>query len=99
MLSKKTVAREGCSLDEAIENIDIGGPTLLRSSAKNFKYVTVVVDPADYERVLTELRDQGGSTTLATRFYLAQKVFKLTNEYDGAIYRYLEGQTVEEKGV
>ena len=96
---EKTVAREGCSLDEAIENIDIGGPTLLRSSAKNFKYVTVVVDPADYERVLTELRDQGGSTTLATRFYLAQKVFKLTNEYDGAIYRYLEGQTVEEKGV
>ena len=96
---EKTVAQEGCSLDEAIENIDIGGPTLLRSSAKNFKYVTVVVDPADYERVLTELRDQGGSTTLATRFYLAQKVFKLTNEYDGAIYRYLEGRTVEEKGV
>ncbi|MBI4775701.1 MAG: IMP cyclohydrolase [Deltaproteobacteria bacterium] len=92
---EKTVAREGCTLDEAIENIDIGGPTLLRSSAKNFKYVTVVVDPADYGRVLKELGERSGSTTLATRFYLARKVFKLTNRYDAAISRYLEGQTVE----
>jgi len=96
---EKTVAREGCTLDEAIENIDIGGPTLLRSSAKNFKYVTVVVDPADYGRVLQEMGERGGSTSLATRFYLARKVFDLTNRYDAAIYRYLEGQTVEETGV
>jgi len=95
---EKTVAREGCTLDEAIENIDIGGPTLLRSSAKNFKYVTVVVDPTDYGRVVKELEEEGGSTSLATRFSLAQKVFRLTNRYDAAISRYLEGKTVEETG-
>lgn len=88
---EKTVAREGVSLAEAIENIDIGGPTLLRSSAKNFRYVTVVVDPADYGRVLDEMRANGGSTTLATRFKLARKVFATTSQYDQAITRYLEG--------
>ena len=86
---EKTVAKEDCTLDEAVENIDIGGPAMLRSSAKNFKYVTVVVDPSDYSKVLEEIR-QDGITTLETRFKLAKKVFKLTWQYDGAISNYLE---------
>ncbi|MEA3360691.1 MAG: IMP cyclohydrolase [Thermodesulfobacteriota bacterium] len=86
---EKTVAKENCTLDEAVENIDIGGPAMLRSSAKNFKYVTVVIDPADYSKVLEEIR-QDGTTTLETRFKLARKVFKLTWQYDGAISNYLE---------
>ena len=86
---EKTVAKEDCTLDEAVENIDIGGPAMLRSSAKNFKYVTVVTDPADYSKVLEEIR-QDGTTTLETRFKLAKKVFKLTWQYDGANSNYLE---------
>ena len=87
---EQTVAREGVTLEEAIENIDIGGPSMLRSSAKNFKYVTVIVDPEDYAPVLKEMRQSNGKTTLKTRFRLAKKVFRLTHEYDGAISRYLE---------
>lgn len=83
----KVVAQKG-DLDTAIENIDIGGPTLLRASAKNFKYVTVIVDPADYAKVLEEIRAYG-NTTLKTRFELAKKVFKLTSSYDQMIYDYL----------
>lgn len=79
---------KGADLDTAIENIDIGGPTLLRASAKNFKYVTVVTDPADYPKVLEEIR-VFGNTTLKTRFELAKKVFKLTSTYDQLIYNYL----------
>jgi len=88
---QETVAKEGVTLEEAVENIDIGGPAMLRSSAKNFKYVTVITDPADYETVLKEMEESGGTTTLETRFRLARKVFSLTHEYDGAISRYLEG--------
>ena len=87
---EKTVAKEGVTLEEAIENIDIGGPSMLRSSAKNFKDVTVIVDPLDYDRVLKEMEGSGGETTLKTRFRLAKKVFRLTHEYDGAISQYLE---------
>jgi phosphoribosylaminoimidazolecarboxamide formyltransferase / IMP cyclohydrolase len=87
---EKTVAKEGVTLEEAIENIDIGGPTMLRSSAKNYRDVTVVVDPADYRVVLKEMEELQGSTSLKTRFRLAKKVFRLTHEYDGAITRYLE---------
>jgi len=87
---EKTVAKEGVSLEEAIENIDIGGPSMLRSSAKNFKDVTVIVDPVDYDVVLKEMEGSGGETTLKTRFRLAKKVFRLTHEYDGAISQYLE---------
>ena len=87
---EKTVAKEGVTLEEAIENIDIGGPSMLRSSSKNFRYVTVVVDPADYEVVLQEMKKTGGETTLKTRFRLARKVFQLTHQYDGAISGYLE---------
>jgi phosphoribosylaminoimidazolecarboxamide formyltransferase/IMP cyclohydrolase len=87
---EKTVAKEGVTLEDAIENIDIGGPSMLRSSAKNFRDVTVVVDPVDYEVVLKEMESTGGETTLKTRFRLAKKVFRLTHEYDGAISSYLE---------
>ncbi len=85
---EKTVA-SGADLETAIENIDIGGPTLLRAAAKNFKYVTVIVDPADYERVLAEMRANNGATTLRTRFELARKVFETTSRYDRAIAEYL----------
>lgn len=87
---EKAVSKEGVTLEEAIENIDIGGPTMLRSSAKNFKDVTVIVDPSDYDPVLKEMAERGGSTSLKTRFSLAKKVFQLTHTYDGAISRYLE---------
>jgi phosphoribosylaminoimidazolecarboxamide formyltransferase/IMP cyclohydrolase len=87
---EKTVAKGGVSLEEAIENIDIGGPTMLRSAAKNYRDVTVIVDPADYDAVLKEMEETGGRTSLETRFRLAKKVFRLTHEYDGAITRYLE---------
>ena len=90
---EKTVAKPGCTLAEAIENIDIGGPTLLRAAAKNFKDVTVVVDPADYSLVLQEICADG-NTRLATRFYLAKKVFALTARYDAAITDWLKRVTV-----
>lgn len=85
----KTVAVPGCTLADAIENIDIGGPTLLRAAAKNFHDVTVIVDPADYPQVLAELREQG-NTKLTTRFLLARKVFELTSSYDTAICAWLQ---------
>ena len=91
---EKTVADPNCSLADAIENIDIGGPTLLRASAKNFRDVTVIVDPADYDQVLAEIRESG-NTTLKTRFRLAVKVFQLTSAYDTAIARWLEKVDVE----
>lgn len=83
----KVVAQRG-DLESAIENIDIGGPTLLRASAKNFKYVTVIADPQDYWRVLEEVKTYG-NTTLKTRFELAKKVFNITSKYDEMIYSYL----------
>ncbi len=91
---EKTIAKPGCTLDEAIENIDIGGPTLLRAAAKNFQDVTVLTDPNDYPRVLSELKTKG-NTSLATRFYLAKKVYALTHLYDGAITQYLANVTLE----
>jgi phosphoribosylaminoimidazolecarboxamide formyltransferase/IMP cyclohydrolase len=84
----KTVAKPDCTLIDAIENIDIGGPTMLRASAKNFQDVTVIVDPTDYPLVLAELQAHG-NTTLATRFRLARKVFELTASYDAAIVQWL----------
>jgi phosphoribosylaminoimidazolecarboxamide formyltransferase/IMP cyclohydrolase len=74
---------------DAIENIDIGGPTLLRASAKNFNDITVIVDPVDYSLVLKEIKEQG-NTALKTRFKLAKKVFALTSSYDTAISAWLE---------
>ena len=83
-----TVSKEGCTLEEAVENIDIGGPSMIRSAAKNFKDVTVITDPSDYPRVLQEI-SESGTTTLETRFELAKKVFNLTWHYDRAISDYL----------
>lgn len=88
---EKTVAREGCTLEEAVENIDIGGPTMLRAAAKNYRDVAVVVDPGDYDSIIEEMQANGGQLSLEIRFRLAKKVFRLTHEYDGAITRYLEG--------
>ncbi|RLB09030.1 MAG: IMP cyclohydrolase [Deltaproteobacteria bacterium] len=86
---EKTVEKEGVTLEEAIENIDIGGPTMLRAAAKNFRYVTVITDPSDYEPIIKEMRENNGETTLNTRFLLAKKVFGLTSQYDRAITEFL----------
>ena len=91
---EKTVANPDCGLADAIENIDIGGPTLLRASAKNFHDVTVIVDPADYPLVLREI-EKTGNTTLKTRFRLAAKVFALTSRYDTAISAWFEKVDVD----
>ena len=82
-----TVADPSCRLEDAVENIDIGGPAMLRSAAKNYGSVAVLVDPADYGRVLEELR--GGGISAETRFALAKKAFAHTAAYDGAIANYL----------
>jgi phosphoribosylaminoimidazolecarboxamide formyltransferase/IMP cyclohydrolase len=87
---RETVARPGVMLEDAIEQIDIGGPSMLRSAAKNHAHVTVIVDPDDYGPVLDELRTAGG-VSAATRQRLAQKVFCATACYDGAIADYLGG--------
>ncbi len=87
-----TVAKPGVTFEEAIENIDIGGPTMLRSAAKNHAFVTVATDPADYPRVLAELKAHGGSTTPELRRELAFKVFAQQARYDGAIATYLAKQ-------
>ena len=86
---EQTVARDDCDLPMAIENIDIGGPTLLRAAAKNHAAVTVIVDSADYAPVLAELQQHDGQTTIATRYALAAKTFEHTARYDGAIANYL----------
>jgi len=84
-----TVAKPDCTLEEAIENIDIGGPTMIRSAAKNYRDVTVVVDPGDYGDLIAELRENSGQVSARTRFRLAKKVFQMTAGYDGAISTYL----------
>jgi phosphoribosylaminoimidazolecarboxamide formyltransferase / IMP cyclohydrolase len=84
-----TVARPDCSREDAVENIDIGGPSMLRSAAKNHEYVTVVPSPAFYDRVLQDLRDNAGATTLALRRELARETFAATARYDAAIASYL----------
>ena len=88
---EQTVARPGCGLAEAIENIDIGGPTMVRAAAKNHAAVAVVVDPLDYERVLAELRAHAGALGAALRFDLAVAAFEHTARYDGMIANYLGG--------
>ncbi|MBD3175443.1 MAG: hypothetical protein GF320_09690 [Armatimonadia bacterium] len=87
---ERTVAKEGVTEADAVENIDIGGPTMIRSAAKNFWHVTVVVDPGDYDLVVGELREHG-DTTLETRRKLAGKVFRTMAGYNGAIADYLQG--------
>ena len=86
---RETVAKPGCTLEDAVENIDIGGPSMVRAAAKNWPYVGVVVDPADYSLVLAELDAQGGALSDATRFRLMQKAFAHTAAYDGAIANWI----------
>ena len=86
---EQTIARPDCDLPTAIENIDIGGPTMLRAAAKNHAAVTVVVDAADYSRVLDEMAKDNGAVSEASRFDMAVKTFEHTARYDGAIANYL----------
>jgi len=91
-----TVANPDCDLPTAIENIDIGGPTMLRAAAKNHAAVTVVTDAADYSRILEEMAANGGAVSDSTRFDLAVKTFEHTAHYDGAIANYLGARTSDE---
>lgn len=91
-----TVAKSDCTLEDAIENIDIGGPAMIRSAAKNYRDVAVVVDPGDYDALIKELRENDGQISARTRFRLAKKVFHMTAKYDSAISNYLN--TVEGEG-
>jgi phosphoribosylaminoimidazolecarboxamide formyltransferase / IMP cyclohydrolase len=84
-----TVAKPGCTLEDAIENIDIGGPTMVRAAAKNHLHVAIVTDPADYAVVLAEMQSNKGAVSDATRFDLAKKAFSHTAAYDSAISNYL----------
>ena len=87
-----TIAKPGVSLEEAIENIDIGGPTMIRAAAKNYRYVAVVTDINQYRDILDEMEKNNGCLSLETRFELAKAVFKLTAHYDKMISEYLEKQ-------
>jgi phosphoribosylaminoimidazolecarboxamide formyltransferase/IMP cyclohydrolase len=95
---EQTIAREGCERAEAIENIDIGGPSMVRSAAKNHRFVTVVTDPGDYGRVLDAMQRNGGATTEALRGELAQKAFALTARYDATISRWLFDEDKKDGG-
>ena len=86
---QQTIAREGVTIEEAIENIDIGGPTMIRSAAKNHESVAIVVDPEEYEPIVAEMRSNGGSLSLATRRRLAIAAFCHTAEYDASIHQYI----------
>ena len=94
---EKTV-ESGADFDTCIENIDIGGPSMLRSAAKNHASVAVVTDPASYDAIVEEMRANEGATTLETRRALALRVFQTTNAYDGAIARWLEAQLEQGAG-
>jgi phosphoribosylaminoimidazolecarboxamide formyltransferase/IMP cyclohydrolase len=87
----ETVARPGCTLEDAIENIDIGGPALIRAAAKNNRFVAVVTDPSDYGEILKEMRALKGSISTKTSLRLACKAFCLTAGYDAKICEYLTG--------
>ncbi|HEC04921.1 MAG TPA: bifunctional phosphoribosylaminoimidazolecarboxamide formyltransferase/IMP cyclohydrolase, partial [Thiothrix sp.] len=98
-----TVAKPGCSLDDAIENIDIGGPTMVRASAKNHAHVAIIVEPADYTTLLEEMDNNDGALSHSFRFDMAVKAFEHTARYDGMIANYLgkriditEGETENE---
>ncbi len=93
-----TVAKKDCSLEDAIENIDIGGPTMLRSAAKNHKDVAVVTNPDDYEKILNELTENNGNLSHETRFDLAIKTFEQTARYDGMIANYFGAMFSDESG-
>lgn len=88
---KQTILKDNVTREDAVENIDIGGPTMLRSAAKNYQDVSVVTDPADYEKVLGELKENG-KVSVDTNFYFMQKVFEHTANYDTMIFHYLRGE-------
>jgi phosphoribosylaminoimidazolecarboxamide formyltransferase/IMP cyclohydrolase len=91
----QTVAKPGCSMDEAIENIDIGGPTMVRAAAKNWQHVVVVTDPADYPALILEMQSANGAVSAETRYRLARKAFSHTAAYDGAISNYLTATDIK----
>jgi len=93
---EKTIQKPNVTLAEAIENIDIGGPSMIRSAAKNYESVTVVVEPADYNTVLENMRDNNGETTLKLREHLAIKAFIKTSDYDRAIGNFLNREQITE---
>jgi len=86
---EETISKKGVSFAEAIENIDIGGPAMLRSASKNFQDVAVIVEPSDYEKVLEEMKSLNADLSYATRLELAKKVFIDTSRYDAIIADYL----------
>lgn len=88
---KQTISKEGVELQEAIENIDIGGPTMIRAAAKNYQDVAVIVDPADYRAVVEQIK-VNGDVSKDTKFKLAYKVFEHTGSYDTLIAKYLSEQ-------
>lgn len=89
---EETINKTNCTLAEAIENIDIGGPSMLRSSAKNYHDVAVIINPSDYHRVLNEMRENNQMLSDSTRLELATQVFLLTSRYDALIHRFLQKQ-------
>ena len=93
---EKTIQKSDVMLPEAIENIDIGGPSMIRSAAKNYESVTVVVDPGDYDSVLENMRENNGETTLKLREHLAIKAFIKTSDYDRTIGNYLNREQITE---
>lgn len=86
---EETISKPDVTFAEAIENIDIGGPTMLRSASKNFQQVAVVTDYKDYDSIIEEMKDLNGDLSYKTRLELAKKVFRLTSRYDNAIADYL----------
>ncbi|WP_278541047.1 bifunctional phosphoribosylaminoimidazolecarboxamide formyltransferase/IMP cyclohydrolase [Oxalobacter formigenes] len=94
---QQTVAKADCTLEDAIENIDIGGPAMLRSAAKNYKDVAVVCDPADYADIIAEMKKNDGSLSTDTKFELSKKTFSHTAQYDGAIANYMSSLKADKK--
>lgn len=92
---KETILKDGVTLAEAIENIDIGGPTMLRAASKNYQDVAVVIDPQDYDTIINEIKTNG-EVSLDTKFYLCAKVFEHTAQYDALIANYLRQQRNDE---
>ncbi|HVY05760.1 MAG TPA: bifunctional phosphoribosylaminoimidazolecarboxamide formyltransferase/IMP cyclohydrolase [Burkholderiales bacterium] len=95
----QTIAKPGCTLEEAIENIDIGGPTMVRAAAKNWRHVAVITDPADYPVLIEEMKAAGGAISVETRYRLARKAFSHTAAYDGAISNYLTATDIHGRGI
>lgn len=93
---RETISKSGVTVEHARGNIDIGGPCMIRASAKNFIRVASVVDPSDYETILTEMKKNGGYTSLSLRYTLAKRAFDHTAVYDRAIADFLKGKSIAE---